>query len=539
MPTPRPESSRAALAALDDLAELPLDEPADADEPPPLHALPDPTDARVEALRLHDQARRMRRAMLEEIVRDRGLDPAILDELDEPPYHRTAREPLLSWDQLPERVGLGLPEFLAAGTGPVSWFGPVVEGGVAAFIGRPESFKSFAAMQLGLAGACGGSWLGLELGEPRPFVYLSAEKSGATVRDRLARMSATLQPAAPVWVVHRSGVTFGDRSSWRRVVALVRELGPRTFVVADTVASLAGPGFDENSGRDMAVVLGALRELVDAGATVAALHHPAKHGEGNGGIRMRGHTSLWGEVDGTIEFSRPDRSVEAGLARVEPKDGDLHLIPFRWDRSTFLLEQDAGVLPLTAASVASIVEALYVGSPLSAGRIAAEFTGHGRTIILERIREAVDAGLLARLGRGKATGYVPVPRLMRARQFGILGAPAADDSDEALADDSPVTQPPIVRTAHAPEQAIVRRDDQSSAIRPDDRQSVKSSVRPGGSIEGPRADNSQPDANPTDERAASAGAVIDCRDYRAHQSQHRQVDGRWTCDACTPEWLLP
>lgn len=329
-------------------------------------------------------------------------------------------------------VGQPLADFLAADAGPVQWFGPIVEGGLAAFLGRPESFKSFGAVQLGLAGASGSSWLGLELGEPRPFVYVSAEKSRATVRDRFAHLATVLPPSAPVWIVHRAGVTFGDPGAWRRVCDLVADLGPRTFVVCDTIASLAGPGFDENSGRDMATVLAALRQLGDAGATVVAVHHPAKHGDGTGGIRLRGHTSLWGEVDGTLEFTRPDRAAEAGMVRVEPKDGDLRLLHFRWDRATFLLAADEAALPLTTATLASVLEALYDGDGLTAARIGAEFAGHGRSIVARRLAEAVDAGLIARIGRAKSTAYIPIPRAMRVddRDSEPRGRSVDDPADE-------------------------------------------------------------------------------------------------------------
>lgn len=400
--------------------------------------------------------------------------------------------------------GQDLDEFLATGAGDVTWFGPIVDGGLAAFVGRPESFKSMAAVQLGLAGAAGGSWLGFELGEPRPFVYISGEKSRATIRDRLERMAAELAPAAPVRILHRAGVSFGDREAWGRVVELVAEYGPRTFVVCDTIASLAGPGFDENSGRDMATVLAALRQLGDAGATVAALHHPSKHGDGTGGIRLRGHTSLWGEIDCTLEFTRPDRSTEAGIVRIEPKDGDLALRAFRWDRTSFLVEPETAVLPATSAAIAAVVDALYQGDPLSAERIRAEFPGHGRTVMLDRLGEAVSAGLVARVGRGKATGYVPVPRAMRP-----------DESDSEHGGRTPDVS------------AEPRTIDRGTPGRSADEGIERGIVRGGGSI-GPPPDDPQAGGEP------ATAWHQPCLDYQSHRSRHRMVEGRWTCDACSP-----
>jgi hypothetical protein len=305
-------------------------------------------------------------------------------------------------------IGQPLPEFLSATTSPVRWFGPVVDGGLVAFVGAPETFKTMAALTLGMAGAAGGGrWLGLELGRARPFVYVSAEKARATVQDRLARMCMAVEPMAPIRIVHRAGVTFGG-PSWQRVVELVEGYGRGTFVVLDTVASLAGPAFDENSGRDMAAVLASLRKLVDAGATCAVLHHPSKHGDGTGGARLRGHSSLWGEVDAVVEFTRANRAVDAGLARIEPKDGDAMLVHFRWDRETFLVEVDAGGAALTETSLAEVIAGLYGGTPVKAGRIHAEFPRYGRSAFLGRLKAAVEHGLVARVGGGNAAAYIPV-----------------------------------------------------------------------------------------------------------------------------------
>ena len=310
-------------------------------------------------------------------------------------------------------IGESLDAFLARDTSAVVWFGPIVDGGVAVGVGRPETFKTFAALQLGLAGAAGDSWLGMDLGEPRPFVYVAAEKARATIRDRLGRMIETIRPSAPVQIIHRGGVSFGDPRSWGAVVNVVRAFGRRTFVVLDTLASLAGPGFDENSGRDMAVVLAATRRLGDLGATVLLLHHPPKHGDGSGGIRLRGHTSLWGEIDATLEFTRPSRDDDAAMLRVEPKDGDLRLVSFRWSRETFLVEPETGVAILTATRIATVVGALYEGQGLTSDAIRAKFPGHGKSAFMDRLAEAVQAGLIARVGAARMTRYVPTPDVMR------------------------------------------------------------------------------------------------------------------------------
>lgn len=408
--------------------------------------------------------------------------------IDEPPDD----VPLLGEKTL---IGRSLPEFLAEDPDAVRWFGPIVEGGMAAALGPPESFKTTGMVQLGLAGAAGGSWLGMDLGDPRPFLYVAAEKSRATVRAKFARMAAAYDLAAPVHIIHRAGVTFGDRASWDQVVAVVEALGPGTFVFADTVASLAGAGFDENSGRDMAVVLGSARRLCDAGATVVLAHHPSKNGAGTGGGRLRGHSSLHGEIDGTLEFTRPDRAVEAGIIRLEPKDGDLKILSFRWDRETFLLDLDGRSRIMTAVAVAEMVEVLYDGSGVTAERIGAEFPGHGRTVVRDRIAEAVTAGLIARIGRGPATRYVPTPTLTRPSRESSgpdSAITSGGRSDDGPADDR--TDGSSGPAGHAERGSSGADTDRPAIVRP----AATGRNRPsgGGGLYTPPVDDSEADRSP-------------------------------------------
>lgn len=311
-------------------------------------------------------------------------------------------------DEHPDLIGKSLAAFLAESTAGVRYFVPnmIPEGALVAVLGRPETFKTFAMMQLGLAGAGGPDWLGLGLGDRRPFLYVSNEKSPATVRERLRRMTADAPPVERVHIIHRRGVTFGDRHRWGEVLAVAADLG-RPFAVCDTLASLTGPGFNENDGSHMAVALGALRQLTDLGATVALLHHPAKYGEGTGGIRLRGHTSLWGEVDSVVQLTREDRSVPVGTLRAEPKDGELQVIGFRWSAETFLIEADTSVRILTARTIAEIVDTLYEGEPLSADAIRARFPKHSPSRFAEVLSEAMTGGLVARVGAARSTRYLP------------------------------------------------------------------------------------------------------------------------------------
>ena len=352
-------------------------------------------DLAAARIRLRDQLERPTLAEMLEAFASTGHGPAL---------------DLAAGAALP--VGKYLPDFLAESAAGVRWAvrNLIVDGSLVAVLGRPESFKSMGLLHLGLALAGGPGWLGFELGDPRPFLYASNEKTGSTVRERLRRMTAQDAPTEPVVVMHRAGVTFADPRRWDAVVGIVAAYaagGRPPFVALDTLASLSGPGFNENDGRDMGTALAAIRRLTDLGATVALAHHPAKHAEGSGGIVMRGHSSLHGEVDGSLQFTRPERDAESGLIRGEPKDADLVLVRFTWSHETFQLEPAETAFILTARTLAEVVALMYAGEPLSADRLRAEFPGHGRSVFAERLTEAVELGLVTRSGRGRATAYRP------------------------------------------------------------------------------------------------------------------------------------
>ena len=194
-------------------------------------------------------------------------------------------------------LGVTLADFLAGTSTEIAWAvdRSIVEGSLVVALGRPESFKSMAMLQLGLSLAGGSrTWLGRELGPVRPFIYVTNEKSKASIAARLKVMKGALPPQSDVWVCYRECPSFEDRVTWNGVVERARSLDSPPFVVLDTLASLAGCAFDENSGKAMAAVLDSVTRLTDVGATVALVHHPAKNAEGPASTRIRGHGSLAG-----------------------------------------------------------------------------------------------------------------------------------------------------------------------------------------------------------------------------------------------------
>lgn len=315
------------------------------------------------------------------------------------------------------RGAIPLEEFLAEEVDDAMWALPglVARGGFVVCVGAPESFKTFGGFTLELAfsGAIP-DFLGVVPAERMPTLYVSNEKSGAMVRARLRRMTHGRKPTEPFRLLHRRGVQFGS-TTWTLVADALRDFGRPALVLLDTEASLSPPGFDENSGRDTGVVLHCIRELQSGfDATVILNVHPSKYAQGAAGAKVRGHTSLWGEADAVWEYQRPNRADVSGMLVADVKDWDRLVLPFRWNRDTFVLEPGER-LTLTATLVAAMVRALWRGEPVRSDEIVKRFApNHKRSAVMDRLAEAVAHGLVGRTGRGKSTGYNPLEHAGKA-----------------------------------------------------------------------------------------------------------------------------
>jgi hypothetical protein len=324
-----------------------------------------------------------------------------------------------------KRGAILLFDFLAEAAGEAMWALPglVSWGGFVVCVGAPESFKTFGAFTLGLAFSDAvPDFLGSVPTVHMPVLYVSNEKSARMVRERLRVMTLNGRtPSEPFAVLHRQNVQFGTET-WALVTKALLDLGRPALVLLDTEASLSRPGFDENSGKDTGVVLDCIRRIqAEFDATVILNVHPSKYGQGPAGAKVRGHTSLWGEADAVWEYRRPSRAEASGMLVADVKDGDRLVLPFRWDRDTFLLEPGERLV-LTPASVAAIVQALWQEEPLRSEAIVQKFSpNHGRTAVLNALAGAVELGLVGRLGRGTSTRYAP------SDETGVTNGPAAHD----------------------------------------------------------------------------------------------------------------
>lgn len=204
---------------------------------------------------------------------------------------------ILTWDEIPDVLALAAPkaDWLVEGLLPAA--------SVTLLAGEPGSYKTWLALALLRGVDGGGNFLGRRCAETA-VLYLDRENPLRVVQERLAVLGIRAPQRSRIWGgwLPDAPPAIGDA----RLLEIARQRRP--LIVFDSLIRFHDA--DENSATEMALVMGGMRALAHAGATVVALHHKPK----SEGTLYRGSSDIAGGVDTAIAVSR-DRT--AGLLRFE------------------------------------------------------------------------------------------------------------------------------------------------------------------------------------------------------------------------------
>lgn len=180
--------------------------------------------------------------------------------------------------------------------------------------GAYGTLKSFTVQSWGACVATGRPWLGRPVVQRRTL-YIAAEGAPG-LDDRLKAWEYAWGvdiPADALWTLP-DAVNLSNAVAVKQLAALVSDEGIG-FVVVDTLAKCA-VGLDENSSRDMGLVVDSLYRLKDAtaGGVVAIVHHTGKDK-----TTIRGSSALEAGVD-TVYLAEGDSKL-VKLTRTKRKDG--------------------------------------------------------------------------------------------------------------------------------------------------------------------------------------------------------------------------
>ena len=253
----------------------------------------------------------------------------------------------------------------------VSWFvkGVLPRSGLVVMYGQPASGKSFIALDIVAAIARGVTWRGRKVKKGR-VVYVAAEGVGGFATRLKAYMVRCGLPELDVGVIG-DAPNFYAAGDDKVIAERVREWGGADVIVIDTLAA-SSAGADENTGKDMNLIIGRMSELQAAtGALVILIHHSGKD-ESKG---ARGWSGLKAAVDTEIEVSRPNDGEPGRVARVtKQKDGESGAV-FPFQLRVVELGVDEDDEPITSCVVEAIDE---IPTKRAKGKVAAERRPRGQ-----------------------------------------------------------------------------------------------------------------------------------------------------------------
>lgn len=168
--------------------------------------------------------------------------------------------------------------------------------------------KTYLGLQIAKAVSEGRSLFGLAV-KPLPVVYVDFENPLPLLRERLARLD--LQTALH-WTL---GAAMAPPKLDGDGFALYKELPRPALLLFDSLRS--GHSGDENSSKDMALVLNRLKELRELGLTILVLHHTPKSTE----RLYKGSTAISDLADHTLTLCRVRPSNYKPDEDLEPEPG--------------------------------------------------------------------------------------------------------------------------------------------------------------------------------------------------------------------------
>lgn len=202
---------------------------------------------------------------------------------------------------------------------PPTWLveNVVTESGFSILWGRSGALKSWVALDIAMAVACGAPWHGRAV-KPGLVVYLAAEGAHGLGSRAYAWRRLKAGDSRPRFkLIPHSVALPGDDLAPLIEAVLGLEERPR-LIVLDTLARTFGRG-DENKQADMNAYVDAADTLrAETGAHVMVIHHSGVHED----KRERGSNVLRGAADTVIKVHRHDDKIDLINRAPEGKQKD-------------------------------------------------------------------------------------------------------------------------------------------------------------------------------------------------------------------------
>ena len=263
--------------------------------------------------------------------------------------------------------------------------------------GKPGSAKSFVALDWAACVAAGLSWQG-HATVYGPVLYVIAEGSaGMGPRKRAweeqarERMGVTFLPVA---------VQISSSTDMGAVVIIAAEIKP-VLIVFDTQARVT-VGMDENSSRDMGLMVEAAEQLREvSGACVLFVHH-----ESRGGENPRGSTAIEGAAMSQIRAKKDGVNVTLeNPKQKEAAEFDPIRLVLKPLGESAVLTSGSGETSESQQKIMTCMRETFGETLAVSPKDIAETTGLSRTTCFRALKALVIDGFLVNVGTAKRPMY--------------------------------------------------------------------------------------------------------------------------------------
>ena len=193
--------------------------------------------------------------------------------------------------------------------------------GLASIYGPSTSGKSFLALDVLIAIAEGSRWFGFKV-KQTPVVYCVLEGT-AGIKQRVDAWESKHGRQIPAnFRLMLDQLALNSNADVTALADEIDKAGLAGCVVVIDTLNQAAPGADENSSKDMGLLIQNAQLLQRrTGGLVLLVHHSGK----DAGRGLRGHSSLYAALDGVIEVSKTTDSRQWKQDKVKDgKDGVTH-----------------------------------------------------------------------------------------------------------------------------------------------------------------------------------------------------------------------
>jgi hypothetical protein len=293
---------------------------------------------------------------------------------------------------------LSAAELLAMQFDPIRWAVPgMLPEGLTVFGGRPKARKSWLMLQMAIARATGGVFLGERL-EAMPVVYFALEDGPRRLADRLRALEC---PGDVDGLVFQCGMPPIGKGGVEYVSELVEAAGAG-LVVIDTISRAldtgVGRGVDQDKNADMTAILNPLQRFaLERGLALVVVDHLRKTGistERNPVEEVMGSTAKVGVADTIWGLYRKKGEHRGQLSIIgrDVEERDL-VVEFAPTPAAWQMVGDAEKLGRSDAENRYLSAFEEVGEPADV-RALAGFLEVKQQSCSEQLRRMVDKGLL-------------------------------------------------------------------------------------------------------------------------------------------------